>query len=342
MAKDKSLKKDILEVLIKNNRAFARRVMAKPGRPAGSAIDSLATVALVFKACTKISDEHYIYDNDIITDAGGDACIDAIHFDAPNKKILIFDVKSGGGFGARDIAEVLRNVSSRIMDAQGSLVNVNAVMKAKITQARSFYLDHEWHIVIYFARPLHNNCLLSQRIVDLEDFKQKYSQTASYQCLCRAHFVQLVADKKPHVRYEHRIRFKQPDPIIQNVPRRDSKLPSVVIGTASLSELVSLQKKYGQSIFDDNVRLDLEDSSLTNEILATLNARPTDFYLYHNGFTISCEDIVRRGRDFSLVNPQILNGCQSLSAICNAADRSIIKSGKIEAATALCRIYCLQ
>lgn len=82
------------------------------------------------------------------------------------------------------------------------------------------------------------------------------------------------------------------------------------------------QKEY--PIFDKNIREYLGKNAINNGIIETLKSKDgrKNFLYYNNGITIICDKITDEGhmsntntRGLSLINPQIINGCQTTNSI---------------------------
>ncbi len=78
-----------------------------------------------------------------------------------------------------------------------------------------------------------------------------------------------------------------------------------------------------KSLFTDNVRDYQGNTSINNEILDTLSNNPSNFSLLNNGITIVCTSIVPSNRKVTLVNPQIVNGCQTCHVLFEAQKQGI-------------------
>ena len=86
--------------------------------------------------------------------------------------------------------------------------------------------------------------------------------------------------------------------------------------------LQSVSIKTGNKLFDMNVRQSLGRNSINKGILQTLsdcNGRK-EFWFGHNGITILCDKVDESGLDsehpfLKLTNPQVVNGCQTLTTL---------------------------
>ena len=82
--------------------------------------------------------------------------------------------------------------------------------------------------------------------------------------------------------------------------------------------------EHGWALFDWNVRYQLHKSPINKRIVGTLQkARGRkDFHHYNNGLLITCKSYKndKTRQRLTLSGPQIINGCQTVRAICEAYD----------------------
>jgi hypothetical protein len=70
-----------------------------------------------------------------------------------------------------------------------------------------------------------------------------------------------------------------------------------------------------------NIRYDL-GSRVGEEIKKTYERAPDDFWYFHNGLTIICDDFVERNKEATLVAPSVVNGAQTLYAISTSKNKT--------------------
>ncbi|MEF7439006.1 AIPR family protein [Paenibacillus lautus] len=66
-----------------------------------------------------------------------------------------------------------------------------------------------------------------------------------------------------------------------------------------------------KSLFNDNVRDFQGETAINEEIEKTILDEPQKFVLLNNGITIVCDEYKSNNRKVTLVNPQVVNGCQT-------------------------------
>src|SRR5579859_5284079 len=69
-----------------------------------------------------------------------------------------------------------------------------------------------------------------------------------------------------------------------------------------------------------NIRYDL-GSRVGQKIRKTYEEAPEDFWYFHNGLTIICDDYVERNKEATIVGPSVVNGAQSLYAISASSNK---------------------
>lgn len=78
-----------------------------------------------------------------------------------------------------------------------------------------------------------------------------------------------------------------------------------------------------KSLFNDNVRDYQGFNSVNSEIRKTIIEDPSCFVLFNNGITIVCNSFINNNRRLNIVNPQIVNGCQTSNIIFTAYKNNI-------------------
>ena len=73
-----------------------------------------------------------------------------------------------------------------------------------------------------------------------------------------------------------------------------------------------------ESLFADNVRGYLGDTTINTDIEATIKNKPEEFRILNNGITIVCDSFQQIGDRVDVNNPQIVNGCQTSTTIYKA------------------------
>lgn len=106
------------------------------------------------------------------------------------------------------------------------------------------------------------------------------------------------------------------------ISHRDHELRILLI---PLFDLIKLYELRGMSLFAKNVRYFLGDKNEVSEkIQETLTKiaikkelAPSIFTFYHLGITISCQEVTKTDGTLKLIDPYILNGCQTVMTASN-------------------------
>ncbi len=81
-------------------------------------------------------------------------------------------------------------------------------------------------------------------------------------------------------------------------------------------------RKHEWNLFDSNVRLQITNSAINGKIVATLQREKTrkKFHHYNNGILITCQNyrFAEKENCIRLSGAQVVNGCQTVRAICEA------------------------
>ena len=93
--------------------------------------------------------------------------------------------------------------------------------------------------------------------------------------------------------------------------------------TELLRLLVTEEGIIRKSLFNDNVRDFQGDTTINHEIYKTIKDEPMSFVLLNNGITIVCDEVIPGNRKVTIVNPQIVNGCQTCNVIYMASKNGL-------------------
>lgn len=99
-------------------------------------------------------------------------------------------------------------------------------------------------------------------------------------------------------------------------------------GSVCASDIAAWHKEHGDSLFAENVRLFLDETSVNKAIIQSLKAKPKEFWYNNNGITLICDEIKKQAmggasRDsgvFLIKRVSVVNGAQTVGAIRKAAD----------------------
>ncbi|WP_435172459.1 AIPR family protein [Gordonia hongkongensis] len=116
--------------------------------------------------------------------------------------------------------------------------------------------------------------------------------------------------------------------ILFNTWNTVNEYKSEIYGAVSASEISSLVDRFGDRLYDRNIRRVLSTSSVNETLTETIGDRPDMFWYYNNGITIvagriSTDRMRPRSSDqvFDLHGLNVVNGAQTCGAIYRAAKR---------------------
>lgn len=193
-----------------------------------------------------------------------------------------------------------------------------------------FHQEDDFHI--YFYLYVTNNSSKTKSIMDnIAKFNQKYASKKmeakffSLDDIQQIYFEEPLVDKKS---FNYSINTINKGTIL-NVNNDAYKMTQaldakyVLTPVLTIFKMVEAAKKENYPLFDDNIREYLGATGGVNKrIKETLND-PSDrinFFFYNNGITMIVDDIGtekmgKQGREFEVFDPQIVNGCQTVSTI---------------------------
>ncbi len=132
------------------------------------------------------------------------------------------------------------------------------------------------------------------------------------------HFLGAKEFKEATERNENKFNVILPCLDIMSLPEA-TKVDGSCLVLCSASEFIKLldteEGIIRKSLFNDNVRDFQGLSSVNKEIKETILHEPEKFVLFNNGITIVCTSFIPNDRKLKIVNPQIVNGCQTSSVL---------------------------
>lgn len=112
---------------------------------------------------------------------------------------------------------------------------------------------------------------------------------------------------------------------IGNVADLKGEFGQAIVGTVSASELSRLHSKYGNHLFEGNIRLFMGErkGGINEKIIDTATTRPGEFWALNNGITIVAESFEGLSENrYKLRHFSIVNGCQTTVSLSKAIEAS--------------------
>ncbi|MFA5877481.1 MAG: AIPR family protein [Candidatus Paceibacterota bacterium] len=113
-----------------------------------------------------------------------------------------------------------------------------------------------------------------------------------------------------------------------------------LILTISLADLLKLHKKHldeGKDLFGQNIRLPKKVEKFSNGISKTVKENAGNFFLFHNGITITANGISANATCFMVSEPQVVNGAQTLGNLYEKYTNNL-SDPQLKKAKVLCKI----
>jgi hypothetical protein len=273
-----------------------------------------------------------------ITDEKDDQQIDAIVI--KNNSIDIYDFKRSEGFSEIDIRVFRESINNLIFNSDSDLSSCNKLVKKKIIEARKALENSDYQVKIRVVRGggVNNYPHVFNALKEINYNSIKEHKFYSLKDLID---LELKLDSSPvDVNWNLNIRRGNEFP---SIIIKESALVSSLICRINLKEIVDLYYSFqpNEKIFESNVRGMQNNNKISSQILHSLssNTKASSFYKKHNGLTIVCDQIDERSKYvFKIVNPQIVNGCQTVTTISNffstTRESQILEKGSI-----ICKIF---
>ena len=118
----------------------------------------------------------------------------------------------------------------------------------------------------------------------------------------------------------------------------DNSLIVLFSATELIKIITTEDRRLRQALFTDNVRDYQGDTDINSEIMDTICNAPSNFALLNNGITIVCSNVTVSNRKLTLVNPQIVNGCQT----CNVLFDAYVSGVDISKVTLLAKVIATE
>jgi len=309
------LLKEYIKKRINKNLELAQRILdynKKNYSIRGSSEDAYAAIITVINILFGF-DGNKILKGELITDGHEDGGVDSIIINNRKKEINIFDIKKSGEFERQDIINnFMEELKRNFFNPNTSLTNLNSLVAKKIGEARGKFHKQGYKTYIYIVRCL-NKRNKNQKLK--ENLKSRFGsyKNVKLKLFNLRDLAEADIGYPKKVNFSYRIIFNQASSFYDGYN-------NIIVGKVMLIDLLGMlktayNKRY--NIFEDNIRVDQNDKSLECSFGNTISEQKAKFYLFHNGVTISCKNLenISSPYSFNITNPQIINGCQSLSTL---------------------------
>jgi AIPR protein len=278
-----------------------------------------------------------------ITDGSNDGQIDAIVFE--KKEVFIYDFKKSEGFKGRDVRLFIQSTDRLFFEPETNLSQYNSLIIDRVPKAvKKIENGHKVRIrVIRTGDNISNNESKKEiKNIDYDSIVEKKLYTGK----------ELIEIKlnlnSPLLKYNWSFKLKRNNPADKDassniIIKEEGKIKSLIC-RIPLKELVLLYNEFQPNptkIFEANVRGFQNNRKISNQILLSLStkAKSKTFYKLHNGITIVGDSIMKDSTiKFNIENPQIVNGCQTLTTIGEHYKHNT-NAEQLELGSVLCKIF---
>ncbi len=255
----------------------------------------------------------------LITEGGNDCGIDAMYIgDVSETEFTVFlfqskykfNLESDSNFPATSILRVIEGVKGIFDPSKDLLLNDN--IKPKFVEIRSLLLDGN---IPNIKCVLINNGITWNDEGDIQINNAGFRDQVVFEYFNHKNIVEHMTKAKP-VSDSINVSGKG---IVE-----EFNFKRVLLGKISVSEIVRLTNKYGDSLFEKNIRrfLGINKNRVNEDIKRTLvdNDRKNNFFFYNNGITMVCTKfsynaLASENWIVKIDDMQIINGGQTCKTI---------------------------
>jgi len=252
-----------------------------------------------------------------ICDGTHDKGLDAILVDDIERKVTVIQSKfehKGERVQIKDSDVKLLATAANYFKSRKALAaaikKANPVVTQLIDQAFDVIHNQHYSLVLDFITTHKNAPHLEELVYEALGFKREEFTIFHYGRIMEL-FADRIRDFTPPLGSYH-LPYADADKTIV----RTAQYKSWVL-TVPLEEIRSMVSKFKDDLFRRNVRNFLGANRCNKGIQQTLHDEPIRFWYYNNGITMLCDEAALdvENKYIRLVNPQIINGCQTVRSI---------------------------
>ena len=251
---------------------------------------------------------------------------DGFHFDLSRRNLYLFVFSDS----YEDLKQSLKRIIGVGLDRVFSYSDTECVQDQLLVQIKSCLAENEVlieRVCIHFVcswdpRQAQRSQVLGKLREDLETKKhviEKYFNRPTTLLIEFRSARTRMAVATTQLRNTHSYAIHLTDTIMNKGPMGES----MVIGFLPLTDLYSIYLGMGTRFFDRNIRSALAESGMVNssirqalrEIVLDGKCEPATFAFNHNGITLYAEAISRDNAHFTVIEPRVLNGAQTVISL---------------------------
>ncbi len=203
-------------------------------------------------------------------------------------------------------------------DIRSALVDVyNAIHNDDINEIKIYYITNNWieREKVDYSYASMCNAFSSEFSEKLE--KNIFLQIVGYEDYSKIHTGMILQLPKA---------VKNAKSTLLLARHFENRDKTTVVAEVALKDLASLVSEHRTYIFFSNIRNYKGLNKINQGIKSTYENSPKDFWYYNNGITIVCDDYDLTDKQtyasITIKAPQIVNGCQTSTTICDCWSRS--------------------
>ena len=255
-----------------------------------------------------------------ITDGYNDIGIDAVYNDMDQKKLILVQSKwRSGASGAINQSEMLTFVQGINRIIEWEMAGCNERLLAKMADIETAIKDIHYQIEVVFCHTGNQRCsdYVKKPMIDLlNDMNEANTELLLFSELTVSDIYGFLSSENGE------IDISIDDVLLENWGFVDKPILAYY-GTISADVVGGWYMKYGNKLFDKNIRYYKGSTEVNSGIQEVLHQEPDKFFYYNNGIKILCRRIDRKiigGNDnkaglFHLEGVSLVNGAQTTGSI---------------------------
>lgn len=271
----------------------------------------------------------------VVTDCDHDGGIDAFYF--TNDSVDIFECKNVANLGLRD-TQVFESRLNELVFAEVMPTPVSEDWKALRMSLSKIHssTNKRKKIRIFFVR--RSFARLSKSIREVIERIKKHDGV-EVQFLNGKDLVDRMLEQEflPEWRLNKRDCVSMCRVPPESEGTGHHRVLILKIPLENILDLYEQHLKQGKDLFAKNVRIPKKSPVFSEGLEETLSKHTDDFYLFHNGITVTASDILANATSYLLVEPQVVNGAQTIENI-YLLSKSRLSKGVLHKASIICKI----
>ncbi|HMO78150.1 MAG TPA: AIPR family protein [Candidatus Paceibacterota bacterium] len=322
------INKTVVNQLIQANLATATAIHKSRGKTWGSEAKAFSFIVSCLEMFygNKIPKQTL---SKIITDGHRDNSLDVIRVNSDGT-IDIFDIKNDNSLSTSDLSFLKYSIKVNVLEKPNDYSIFNSIA---IQRIKEIHMTEKPVIRVFIVR--NTGAKATTYFNKMKSELKTFSKVKSVELVV---VDDLIRKKMENESYKGDWAIQTNEDCLHRFER--SKELTLKIPLEKIVELHNISIKDGTNLFNRNIRTFLKKKELSEGIVETLSKEPNNFYYYHNGITLVAKSITLDSPfGFTVKDPQVINGAQTINSISAAFADSKIRSSDIKDAHVLCKIY---